>query len=100
MDDQNSRGVGGVGGGRRIVGPVGVADPLRRSSSSEAVEDARPCARGVANGEPEPERYGLLLSGGDWPVERNSSMLDAECERQRNSGCSCGLSGPDPVKKQ
>ena len=28
-ENQNKRGVGGVGGRRRIGGPVGVADPLR-----------------------------------------------------------------------
>jgi hypothetical protein len=52
--DQNRRGVGGVWGrwgSRRNVGPVGVAEPLRCSSSSDAVADTRPCARGVAKGE-------------------------------------------------
>ena len=31
-------------------------------------------------------------------VERNSSMLDAECDRKIKSECSGTLSGPHPVK--
>lgn len=96
--DQNRRGVGGVWGRRRIVGPVGVADPLRCSSSSDAVADDRPCARGVAKGEL--ERNGEALNGGDWPMDRNSSTLDAEKERGTESECSDVPSGADPVKKQ
>ena len=96
--NQNRSGVGGVWGRRRIVGPVGVADPLRCSSSSDAVPDPRPCARGVAKGEF--ERYRLPPNGGDWPTDRKSSTLDAEKERGMESECSIALSGPDPVKKQ
>jgi len=77
------------------VGPVGVADPLRCSSSSDAVADIRPCARGVAKGEL--ERYRLPLKDGDWPTDRNSSTLDADKERGMESDCSIVPSGPDPV---
>ena len=77
------------------MGPVGVADPLRCSSSSDAVADARPRARGVAKGEL--ERNGLLLNGGDWPADRNSSTLDADKERGMASECSVVPSGTDPV---
>jgi len=78
------------------VGPVGVADPLRCSSSSDAVADTRPCARGVAKGEL--ERNGLPFNGGDWPTDRNSSTLDAEKERGMESECAVVPSGAaDPV---
>jgi len=60
-NNQNKRGVEGVEGRRHIGVPVGVADPLRWSSSSEAAAGTRPYARGVANGEL--ERCGLPSSG-------------------------------------
>jgi hypothetical protein len=62
-NNQNKRGVEGVEGRRRIGGPVSVADPLRWTSSSEAVASTRLYARGVANGEL--ERCGLPPSGGE-----------------------------------
>ena len=76
------------------MGPVGVTDPLRCRSSSDAVADTRP-ARGVAKGEL--ARNGLPPNGGDWPADRNSSTLDAEKERGIESDCSVAPSGADPV---
>jgi len=62
-NNPNKRGVEGVEGRRHIGGLVGVADPLRWSSSSEAIAGTRPYARGVPNGEL--ERCGLPPSGGE-----------------------------------
>jgi hypothetical protein len=51
----------------------------------------------VAKGELERK---LLLNGGDWPADRNSSTLEAEKERGMESECPVVPSFADPVKKQ